>query len=118
MKLKKSFLILLLAISYSFLSAQTSWKTKFGIWANIELYEKLGDGQPFDSTINITPRFLWLKTLKELEIEKRFEQKRKYSIIKVTNNCIFINDAHFLLKGDTIIMKDKYHNVVKFVKYK
>ena len=113
----KIFLLILLLTAYCCnLNAQSVWKTKYGIWANVELYNKLKGGQPFDSTLNIIPRFLWLTNLKELEIENRFEQKRKYPIKKITNQIIIINNAQFILKGDTIIMRDKYQNVIKFIK--
>jgi hypothetical protein len=118
MKLRSFFLILLLTIYCCSLNAQSTWKAKFGIWANVELYNRLKGGQPFDSTVNIIPRFLWLTNLKELEIENRFEQKRKYPIKKITNKVIIISNAQLLLQGDTIIMKDRYRNVTRFIKYK
>ncbi|MGL6268255.1 MAG: hypothetical protein ACRC2O_10010, partial [Chitinophagaceae bacterium] len=119
MMIKNIFLILTFAfICSNNIQAQSTWNKELGIWVNVELDKRLKLNLPFDSTINIIPRFLWLNNLNELEIESRFEQKRKYSILKIDNETITIENAQFLLKCDTIIMKHKYFNVVRFVKYK
>lgn len=119
MQAKNIFLIFLISVFYlNNVQAQNAWSKRLGIWVNVELDKQLKLNQPFDSTTNIIPRFLWLENLKELEIENRFEQKRKYLIEKIDSKVITIDNAQFFLKGDTIIMKDKYYNIVKFVKYK
>ena len=117
MNFNKFFSILFLGLSScNILLAQEAWKSKFGIWINVELDRRLN--QPFDSISHIMPRFLWINSLKEIELENRFEQKRKYPIKKVTKKLILTKDAQLILEGDTIIFKDNYRNVIKFVKYK
>ena len=98
--------------------AQNMWKKNLGIWINIELNKRIKLNQPFDSLSKIIPRFLWLKNLKELEIESRFEQKRKYLIKNINDERILIKNARVVFKRDTLVMIDKYYNVVKFIKYK
>ena len=115
---KISFVLFLVFLSCKNIQAQETWKKKLGIWINIELENSLKLNQQFDSTAYIMPRFLWIRSLREIEIEQRFEQKRKYSIKSVNKKQITINDAQLILQGDTIIMKDNYRNVVKFIKYK
>ena len=115
---KISFVLFLVFLSCKNIQAQETWKKKLGIWINIELENSLKLNQQFDSTAYIMPRFLWIRSLREIEIEQRFEQKRKYSIKSVNKKQITINDAQLILQGDTIIMKDNYSNVVKFIKYK
>ena len=117
MNFNKFFFILFLGLSScNILQAQEVWKSKFGTWINVELDRRLN--QPFDSISHIIPRLFWFNNLKEIEIEQRFEQKRKYPIKKVTKKLILTKDAQFILQGDTIIFKDNYRNVIKFVKYK
>ena len=113
---KISFVLFLVFLSCKNIQAQEAWKSKFGIWINVELDRRLN--QPFDSISHIIPRLFWFNNLKEIEIEQRFEQKRKYPIKKVTKKLILTKDAQFILQGDTIIFKDNYRNVIKFVKYK
>ncbi|MCY7422997.1 MAG: hypothetical protein LH478_14790 [Chitinophagaceae bacterium] len=114
---KFSYIFFFAFLSYKKIQAQETWKRKFGIWINVELDKRLKLDQPIDSTVYIIPRFLWIRSLKEIEIEQRFEQKRKYQIKSVNKKQITIKDTQLFLKGDTIIMKDNYVNVVKFIKY-
>lgn len=115
---KISFVLFLVFLSSKNLQAQEIWRKKLGFWINVDLENGLKLNKSFDSTAHIIPRFLWIKSLKEIEIEQRFEQKRKYSIKSVNKEQITIKDATLTLKDDTIIMKGYYNNPVKFVKYK
>lgn len=118
MQLIKIFYLLLFSLfSCINMKAQENWKKRFGLWINVELDKRLKLNQPFDSTAHVVPRFLWIRNIKEVEIEQRFEQKRKYLVRNITNEQITIKDAQLFLRGDTIIMKDNFDNVVKFIKH-
>ena len=102
----------------SAVNAQKINKSNFGAWINCELYYSLKSNQPFDSTSKIIPRFLYFNNLKSIEIESRFEQKNQYKIRQVKSNMLVTDRSKICFKADTLILKDKYWGVIKFVKYK
>jgi len=112
------FVLILFIFSTSEVGAQDAWKTKLGTWINVEVKEKLENKLSFDSTAHLSPRMLWIYNLQEIEIEYRFEQKKKYVVKKAGDNCIDIDLAKLCTKGDTLIMERSNARLTKFVKYK
>jgi len=120
MQLKIFCSILLLTVCSFGLNAQKIWESKFGIWTNVELNNKLKAGQPFDSVKNIFPRTIVFKNVKEIAIVWRIEQLKKYKIIEMNdkNVSVEIQNMQLFFEGDTLLLKNKYQDILvgKFIK--
>ncbi|MDA3616821.1 hypothetical protein [Polluticaenibacter yanchengensis] len=117
MNIKISILSLIILTCLFNINAQDSFKGKYGTWINIKLDSCLKSQAPFDRIIQIVPRILWINRPGEVEIEFRFEQKRKFKIKKSNKDSYIISIGKLNLNNDTIILNLTNGNVVHFIKY-
>jgi hypothetical protein len=99
------------------LFAQQIDNVKFGTWINLELKKALESNKVSDSSLNISPRFIYLKNNKSIEISYRYEQRvHSYKIIQVLSNIIYFQRGRIVLNSDSILLEDKYYGNTLFVK--
>lgn len=115
----KTIYLLLFICGVSEAKSQKMKESYFGTWINVDLNERLNSNQPFDSTVNITPRFLYIDNSKAIKINKRFEQGQiQYEIKKIANDRLYIKGGQIKVQNDTLSLIVGRLKNIKFVRYK